>query len=456
MVDLSVVLEDADLRRRYGSVTLERAWDYYRTGQVLSVVHEVDGEGDLDIRGTVAGSTSVPYSTFVSVGTAERGLWVYSRCSCPVGEACKHALALLIAVRAEQEVTSYAAGNRRWERQLTSVLDELDDRQQPDRQSKPLALQLELTRPGPGRGYRGWSEATTPVRGALRIRPLQRGARDNWVKSGVSWQEVPYLATRRTAAGEQAEVLAEMLASYRAASRQTYFGSETHLTVAGFGPSLWSLLERARACGLVLVPGPGVDSVEVHPGPVALELDVNAPAGTDAHVRLGVRLDGEWYPSDDLDVLGESGHGVALWSPTDRPQEWALTLAPLVKPAGPEVRRLLAAGDTVVPAADRDDLVADFLPRLQRHVPVTSSDGSVRLPEPAVPRLAVTVTWVAVDEVRVAWSWRYRAGDDDRVYALGESRGLRGFRRPDLERGLLDALVLGRRGGAPALRLPPP
>ena len=84
VVDLSVVLEDADLRRRYGSVTLERAWDYVRTGQVLSVAHDVDGDGDLDIRGTVAGSTSAPYSTFVSVGTAERGLWVYSRCSCPV------------------------------------------------------------------------------------------------------------------------------------------------------------------------------------------------------------------------------------------------------------------------------------------------------------------------------------------------------------------------------------
>ena len=442
MVDLSVVLEDADLRRRYGSVTLERAWDYYRTGQVLSVGHEVDGEGDLDIRGTVAGSTSAPYSTFVSVGTAERGLWVYSRCSCPVGEGCKHALALLIAVRAEQEETSYAAGNRRWERQLTSVLDELDDRQAPDAAGKPLALQLELSRPSPGRGYRGWSDPTTPVRGTLRIRPLQRGARDNWVKSGVSWQEVPYLATRRTAAGEQAEVLAELLASYRAASRQTYFGSETHLTVAGFGPSLWGLLERARAAGLVLVPGPGVDSIEVHPGPVALELDVNAPPGSDVHLRLGLAVDGEWYSSDDLDVLGESGHGLALWSPTDRPQEWALTLAPLAKPAGPEVRRLLAAGDTVVPAADRDDLVTDFLPRLQRHVPVSSSDGSVRLPEPAVPRLAVTVTWVAVDEVRVAWSWRYRAGDDDRVYALGETRGLRGFRRPDLERALLDALEL--------------
>ncbi len=443
VVDLSLALEDADLRRRYGSVTLERAWDYVRTGQVLSVDHEVDGEGDLDIRGTVAGSTSAPYSTFVSVGAGERGLWVYSRCSCPVGEACKHALALLITVRAEQEVSSYAAGDRRWERQLTQVLDELDDREEPGGGGKPLALQVELARPAASRGYRGWSDPSAPVRGPLRIRPLQRGARDNWVKTGVSWQEVPYLGTRRNASADQAGVLAELLAAYRAASRQTYFGSESHLPLAVFGPSLWSLLGRAQAAGLVLVPGNGVDSVEVHPEPVALELDVNAGESGDAHLRLGVHVEGEWYPAEDLDVLGDAGHGVALWSPTDRPHTWALTLAPLAKPAGPQVRRLLSAGDTVVPAADRDDLVADFLPRLQRHVPVVSSDGSVRLPEPAVPRLALTVTWVAVDEVRLAWSWRYASGGDDRVYTLGETRGLRGFRRPDRERELLDALELG-------------
>lgn len=181
VVDLSVVLEDADLRRRYGAVTLERAWDYVRRGQVLSVVHEVDDEGDLDIRGTVAGSTSAPYSTYLSVGQAEHGLWVYSRCSCPVAEACKHAVALLISVRADQERTSYAAGNRRWERQLTSLLDELDERTGPAgaRDLTPLALQLDLSRPTGTRGYQGWSQSIAPARGTLRVRPLQRGARDN-------------------------------------------------------------------------------------------------------------------------------------------------------------------------------------------------------------------------------------------------------------------------------------
>jgi superfamily II DNA or RNA helicase len=248
-------------------------------------------------------------------------------------------------------------------------------------------------------------------------------------------------------------VLGELLAAYRAASRQTYFGSESHLPLAGFGPSLWPLLQRARDAGVVLVPGNGVARVDLHHAPVTVELDVNTSGAGDAHLGVGVRVDGEWYAASDLDLLGDgstagqAGHGVAAWSPADPPTGWVLTLAPLARGLGPEVRRLLSAGDTlVVPAADRDDLLTEYLPRLRRHVPVVSSDGSVDLPEPPRPRLALQVTWVSVERVELAWSWRYRVGETDRVYALDESRGLRGFRRPADERALLDRLELDEAG----------
>ncbi|CAN5125520.1 DEAD/DEAH box helicase [soil metagenome] len=446
VVDLRVLLDDADLRRRFGAVTLERAWDYIRTGQVIEVTSEVDAEGDLDIRGQVAGSTPVPYQTYVAVGQAERGVWVYSRCSCPVADACKHALALLIAVRTEQEATSEQAGSPRWERQLSHVLDELDRRTAVDEQTlRPLALQVDLK--GPISAVRHvWDHedgGARPPRASLRMRPVQRGARDNWVKSGISWQDVPNLSTRGGSPPAQAAVLGELLAAYRAASRQTYFGSESHLPLAAFGPALWSLLTRALEAGLVLVAGPGIGSVSLEPGPVLVELDVNTSTAQESHLQLGVRVGEEWYAAADLDVLGDNGHGVALWSPGDEPRAPMLRLAPLATPVGPEVRRLLADGESlVVPAADRGDLVAEYLPRLQRHVPVTSSDGSVVLPERPMPRLALTVTWVSVDEVRISWSWRYRVGAHDRVYALGETLGLRGFRIPDLEEAQLAALVL--------------
>ncbi len=449
MVDLSLVLDEGDLSRRFGAVTFDRARDYADRGQVLEVRHEVDHEGDLDIRGRVAGSTRVPYQAYVAVGSAERGTWVHSRCSCPVGDGCKHALALLLVVRREQQAAAEAGGRRHWEQRLTSVLDELDESDRMPERTAPLALSVELGGTSSASSYRAWSGTQAPLRGTLRIRPLVRGARDNWVKSGASWQDVPYLGARKGCPPDQVAVLGELLAAYRAASRQTYFGSESHLPVGGFGASLWPLLQRAVDAGIAIVPGSGLTRVDIHPTPLLIEADINTAGSGDARLALGVRLDGEWYAAGDLDLLGDgstpgqSGHGVAIWSAADPPTGWVLVLAPLAKGVGPEVRRLVASGDTVVvPAGDRDDLLADYVPRLRRHVPVGSSDGSVDLPEPASPRLALTVTWASVERVELAWSWRYRVGGSDRVYALEESRGLHTFRQPLEEQQLLDGLVL--------------
>jgi len=440
MVDLASLLTDEDLRRRYGTPTLDRAWDYLRRGRVLSCVHELDGDGDLDIRGTVSGSRSAPYTLHLSVGIDGEGVWVLGRCSCPVGDGCKHALALLLTVRDEQARAAPDAGaGRRWERRLASLLDELDEGAERAAQAPghPLALQVDLRTPV--RGYRGWASSATPARGTLRVRPLRRGARENWVRSGVSWSEVPYL-DRRGHPTEQVLALADLLSAHRAASRQLYAGSDPYLSLGSFGPDEARLLRRAAEAGVALVPGPGLSSVGLH-DPVTLRVDVAAAGGGDARLRLGVRVGEEWYGAEDLEVLGQGGWTVALWDADGH--HWSVRLAALTVPPGPAVRRLLERDEPlVVPAADRGDLVDEYLPRLHRHVPVGSSDGSVAVPVPVEPRLVLSVTWVAADEVRAAWTWRYRVGSDDRVYRLSESRGFRGVRRRERERELLDRLVL--------------
>ena len=216
MVDLSSLLGDEDLRRRYGTPTLDRAWDYVRRGNVLSCTHDLDSDGDLDVRGTVAGSTSAPYTVSLSVGADGDGAWVFGRCSCPVGEGCKHALAVLITVRDEQARTS-PQSERRWERQLSSLLDELDDRaaKTQERTDQPLALQVELKPPARSTAYRGWSRDVTSPRGTLRMRPMRRGARDNWVRSGISWSDVPYLDRNGAHPPEQVVALNDLLSGHR-------------------------------------------------------------------------------------------------------------------------------------------------------------------------------------------------------------------------------------------------
>ena len=439
MLDLSSLLDDEDLRRRYGTPTLDRAWDYVRHGHVLTCTHDEDDDGDLDVRGTVSGSTSAPYAVTISIGVDGDGPWVHGRCTCPVGTGCKHALALLITVREEHRLHS-PGPDRRWERQLSSLLDELDARAEAAavRPDSALALQVDL-KPPAGNGYRGWATASGSRRGALRVRPLRRGSRGSWVRTGIGWNDLPTVGRDRRHPPAQVAALTDLLAAHRTEMRQLFFGADGHVALGSFGRDEVGLLTRAVEAGVALVPGAGLSGVSLAE-PVTVRLDVNSDDDT-ARLRLGVELDGEWYDASRLDVLGEGGHAAALW--TADGDAWAVTLAALSTPPGPEVRRLLRRGeDVVVPSADRDDLLAEYLPRLQRHVPVISSDGSVHVPASAEPRLVLQVTWEAADEVVATWQWRYRVGRDDRVYALSETRGLRGVRRPDEELALLEQLEL--------------
>ena len=191
------------------------------------------------------------------------------------------------------------------------------------------------------------------------MRPVQRGSRDNWIKTGASWSEVPYLDVHGGYPPAQVAVLTELLVAYRAANRQAYYGAETHLDLASFDATLWRLFERATQAGVELVAGDGLTAVHVHTDTLAMEIDVNGER--EAHLRLGVRLGDDWYGADGLDVLGRSGHGVALWRPTDHRGHRAVTLAALVRPVGPQTRRLLRADDSIrVPAEDREGLVSDL------------------------------------------------------------------------------------------------
>ena len=191
------------------------------------------------------------------------------------------------------------------------------------------------------------------------------------MRTGISWQQVPQIAARRGAVGEQAAVLTELLAAYRAASRQTYFGSETHLPLAAFGSSLWTLLDQAARPGWRSCPDRG-SPVQVCSEPVRVVADVHAPEGEAAHVALGVRLGGDWFSAADLDLLGQPNWSRSGPPPTPRrravrcpgvgadPGTAGLGGGTPGAPAA-HLRQVL-----VVPAADRDDLVADYLPRLHR------------------------------------------------------------------------------------------
>src|SRR5215213_1172142 len=402
-MDTLAAYDDERLARDFGEPTLRRGREYAVTGRVTDLAVS-EASSILVLQARVRGSGGRTYSTVVTLVDDRQEEYLTSRCSCPVAVLCKHGVAVVLHARARSETGNQP---RSWERRLARVLDELEDgAEAAAARRRPLALQLELTE-GRSSARHAWDTsraARAGTRGFLRLRPLQRGARGNWVKGDASWAHVSAMWGHDGWSAEQVALLNEILTGFRAANRQSYYGADQHLGLTGFGPALWSQLQRARALGVPLVPAGLLTDVTVAQEPVTLQLDVGAggdPEGAAvlgvAQVRIGVGHGEEFYAGDRLEVLGATGHGAALWTPQGR--RWSVVLAPFATPIGPRTRRLLAEVETLtVPDQDLPDLVEEYLPRLQRHLPVVSSDGSVRVPEVAEPRLALTVTWKAVDE----------------------------------------------------------
>ena len=110
---------------------------------------------------------------------------------------------------------------------------------------------------------------------------MRRGARDNWVRTGISWTDVPYLDRRGPHPPAQVAALNDLLSGHRTAMRQLYFGADGHVSMGSFGPDEIRLLHRAVAAGIPLLAGAGLSRVTVAPEPVTIRLDVNAVPGHD-------------------------------------------------------------------------------------------------------------------------------------------------------------------------------
>ena len=90
-------LTDTELRRAFDSGSLSRGKLYAHAGRVT--ISSLGPDGDA-ASGEVRGTDPQVYSTTVQVReTRAGGTHVVATCSCPVGFGCKHAVALIIAVR---------------------------------------------------------------------------------------------------------------------------------------------------------------------------------------------------------------------------------------------------------------------------------------------------------------------------------------------------------------------
>ena len=436
--DVRSLLDDAS----FDPGTRQRGQAYARGGRVTHLQQDWDGDS-LFASAVVRGGQ--PYRTTLTLErTGPRTLAFQTTCTCPVGDGCKHAYALVSVLA----TTALATGDGRrpdWRAVLDEVLDEAADQATPKTQpAVHLGVELVLPKAPP---TTRWGPAEAPFR--LWVRAVRRGRNGRWVRRGLEWSRIgtdPYGSTWERAPqappGDPADL--EALADLKTAllGRRGYLTTSADaIDLHAAGPGVWRALERVVARGLPLVGPDGSDVVLADAATLAVDVRRSADA---VEVSVGVTADAAYHRAGDVALVGEPPHGVVLRSrPAGSPPGTvSLVLAALGSPVPPAVRSWLDTGlDLRVGPESLPELVGEYLPALASSVAVTSRDGSVDIPGPAVVTLRGDVTWDDGGQVELGWRWLYRRGDQAQQFPLGGQEGARGWRDRAAEAALVDRLA---------------
>jgi superfamily II DNA or RNA helicase len=255
-----------------------------------------------------------------------------------------------------------------------------------------MALQFELREQTPRTPDR-WRGATAktasgPIkRGAtyrLGVRPVVLSGSGNWTRSSVSWNSLGYQTNRLNLRVEQQRWFAQVAALHRAV-REVYAGQDGDwLYLDDYqSPLLWPLLAEAAGLGIAVV-GSKKNAVVTVGTTASVSFDASRaadPSGSELRLRSTLAIDGRSHPLGSAGRIGN--HGVYAFALTPSP---TVTLAPTSAPLSEEQASLIGSpSELVIPAKDVALFLTEYYPRLQRGIEVTSADGSVRLPEIALP-----------------------------------------------------------------------
>lgn len=87
----------SEIKEHVGGTYYQRGVDYYARGMVRSVVAKGRSPGTLHIGSKVRGSGNKVYEQRISINKTGNTVSIFSECSCPLREDCKHVVAALLA-----------------------------------------------------------------------------------------------------------------------------------------------------------------------------------------------------------------------------------------------------------------------------------------------------------------------------------------------------------------------
>ncbi|EAQ00866.1 SNF2-like [Janibacter sp. HTCC2649] len=394
-------LSDRDLAAAFDSMTLVRAGDYARAGRVTSIVVADHGTR---AGARVIGSGAAIYRTEVTLSTDDHGTFVGSDCTCPIGVACKHAAALLIALRTQRPWRSDAtAADPTRSPSWRDALDDLLDVPEPEPEAGVVGLLLDVE--GPRRPSSWQDEQGTS---SIQLRPMIPGAAPGrWIKTGISWEAVAggYYASYNSfrLEGAPLDALTAIADSHRRGSRMSGYGRmPPSIPLSQMGRRWAELLTKARDAGVVLLTH-ATNTGEVHLEETEGHFVLDLSPTDEGAVRAVPSLD---LPegSGDVVIVGDPPTG---WF---RQEGRHLRLGGFGADVDLAAARVVERGPFTIPQEDWSSFAVDKLPVLQRRATVRTHEG-LTLPEVVPPRLHLAVHFDKKHTAQVTWSFRYGPRD---------------------------------------------
>ncbi|HET7305087.1 MAG TPA: DEAD/DEAH box helicase [Segeticoccus sp.] len=452
---------DSDILAVVGAASFQRGLAYAHDGHVV----ELTFGGGGTLFATVAGSGGQQYSTLVTANEAPpRGVGHFSgRCTCPMEVDCKHVAAVVLEARgAVRERDRESAGSGAWEGVLGSIVQAHESTRE-ETHGTPLGLLFEVVPPRTRSRYAGATTVTAHTR--VRLHPVTPGRTKRWIRTGVSWRDIGFGYARPGTDRRHVDALGEFFFAHQARSRHTYFATgdqAIHLDELGAG--VWSLLRTLRTSGVAFVTGRDAGAEVLLAGhAAAASLDLRRSEDGSTAVEPVVAFGDLVLPAGGVHLVGDPAHGAFLTGDSAPPGTPAhdllhrpadggtaestppgLLLVPFEQAVSPQLSKLLYDGRRLdIPPTDLGRFLQEYYPSLRQAVPVSSSDGSLELPEIAPPQLALTVTCTDGHRADLEWGFAYRVGEDlARVPLHGAGGGPAVARDQGAEEELLAGLDL--------------
>ncbi len=377
------------------------------------------------LRAVVEGSGRNTYVVQVMWEYRAGGIQIGDSCSCPLGDACKHAVATILEARDSEPDPA-----QNWRQALSSLVGGgTEGSAAYEAQLAPMALEVVLSN-AIARRYAARADPG-PV-----LRPLRLGRSGRWVRSGATWRDVS--ATSSYSGYELRTDHLSLLRSMLAGARLPGFYPDAEaIPLGSFGPQVWTHLSHAVTLGIELVGEGSKGTVRLSRSSARAAVDLTSGASGSVAMRTSLLVDDEpvSLQAGRAGLVGHPGHGLY------RTTEDGLELIPLNAPLTATVTDLLQSPALVVPASDVDELLTAYQPRLARLVPVGSSDGSVTITSTEFEGISLVIERPDVGRASLRWYMRYRRGAHTSEFGL-RAISFNPVRDPGAEAAALDKLDL--------------